>query len=812
MPQSASIMNSFIGGLKTEFTGLNFPENACTDTENCVFSIIGDVLRREGIDLEDNAVQNAIFQTGVALNTYKWTNVGGDGQTQILVAQIGTTLYFFQTSAATTAAPVSAQLLSSNINFTSYQAAGNSANLSQVECQFSDGNGYLFIYHPDCDPFYCTYNAGIITANRITVQIRDFNGYNPEPGNPPIIFRPTTLTNEHNYNLQNQGWVGNPVWTAVAVQNSVSVVNVNQLGLAVGAAAFTVATGLVGVTPGQTVTVYWNGNVQLFQVSSGNSGEYGISGYALGTVVSYAGSSILLNITSNAGSFNIPTGYNYQGNIGSQNWTIEPGAVQNTINTFKNGSGQITGIGFYPSNADIWYEYKDSSGTFNPGATFGNVSVGSGQAPQGHFILNAFNQNQTGVSNIPGITSISTVARPKCGTWFQGRVWYSGVDASQQAGGDAAYYTWTENIYFSQIVQTAADFGSCYSVNDPTDETLNELLPSDGGVIVIQGCGSIYQLFTIQNGILVFAANGVWMIRGNSGLGFTANDYSINKISNVQSISSTSFVNVNGLPMFWNEEGIYFVQPSKEEAPYGFGGLLVEPMTVGTILTYYNNIPRDSKRYVRGDYNPITYIVEWCFRSTQEAGISNRYQFDTILNLNIYNRAFYPYTISSDNVYYISDVNYITYPSGILDPTFKYFATDGSKLSFAEEKDDVTWLDWFSVDNTGVNYTSYFVSGYNIHGKALRKWNSNYINMFLRNDVPYAYTIQGLWDFTSTGNAGRWSTIQTVTNYSPNYSMNYRRHKLRGQGMSLQIKVSSVQGQPFDIMGWSMFEEVRTGP
>jgi hypothetical protein len=789
MPQSTSIMNSFIGGLKTEYTGLNFPENSCTDTANCVFSIIGEVLRREGIDLEDNAVNNPIMQAGKAFNTYKWTNVGGDGQTQVLVTQIGNTLYFYTTSSATATSPVSAQRLTSTVNIPTYQASGNTADTSLVECQFTDGNGYLFVFHPACDPFYCTYNNGVITANLITLQIRDFAGI-AETG-VAVTLRPSTLTKEHNYNLVNQGWVtGNP-WQAY--------VNVGgTFHASIDSETFPTSSGISGVSNGQIVYV--------------NVYEWAGPSYApagSGTVTGYTGTSLTVNtnyidtaiagdvfVVTNSATFSYP-------NISCSQIFIYP-VEQGFINSWFSTEGN------YPSNADIWYEFKNSSGVFDP-TTQANISVGSGQAPQGHFVMNAFNQDRGLVSGITGLTAVSTNVRPRCGTWFQGRVWYAGVDSSQQASGDAIYNTWTESIYFSQIVQTPTDFGSCYQVNDPTDETLNALLPSDGGVIVIQGCGSIYNLFTIQNGVLVFAANGIWIIRGNQGLGFTADDYSINKVANIQSISSTSLINVNGWPMFWNEEGIYAVAPGKEQAPYGFGGLNVEPITVGTILSFYNNIPRDSKRFVRGDYNPITYVVQWCYRSTQESGISNRYQFDSILNLNVFNKAFYPYTISPDNVYYVSDVIYTSYPSGTLDPTFKYFATDGINVSFAEERDDTNWVDWFSVDNTGVDYTSYFVTGYNLHGKALLKWSSNYIYVYANNLDPYAYTIQSIWDYANSGNSGRYSTIQTVTNYNPNYAASYRRHKLRGHGMSLQIKISSVTGQPFTLFGWTMADDIDGG-
>ena len=148
-----------------------------------------------------------------------------------------------------------------------------------------------------------------------------------------------------------------------------------------------------------------------------------------------------------------------------------------------------------------------------------------------------------------------------------------GLDASQAATGDENFYTWTENIYFSQIVTSINQFGYCYQANDPTDENYFNLLPDDGGVIQIQGCGAIHKLFPIQNGMLVFADNGVWFITGSQGIGFTADDYTITKISAVRVISNTSFVDVLGMPFFWNEEGIYMTQQTQN-------GIQIEPLTV----------------------------------------------------------------------------------------------------------------------------------------------------------------------------------------------------------------------------------------
>lgn len=796
MPATQSLMSSFNGGLKTEYTGLNFPENACTDMSNCVISLIGEISRREGIDFEANAVQTPYDMANVAINYYLWKNAGGDGQTQILALQVGNQIHFYLTSAATAGAPVSAQALgSAPVFIPAFQATGNTGNIAQTECQFSDGNGYLFVYHPYCDPFYCTYMSGSILANVIDLQIRDFNGIYEQ--GITVNFRPLTLTAEHQYNLSNQGWTTGAPWSGID-QTGHSIV------AAMGPMSFTIGTGLT-IPNGTLVKVgLYQYSFEYPLVTSWNNWY---DPALTGSVTSYNSGSGVITISCN---FVFPS-------IVNQSFFLSatPGQWQAILSPYAIGyiSTWFSAEGNYPSNADIWYEFKDSSGNFDPTTTEPNVSVGSGQSPQGHFIFSPFQQYRTLVSGIAGLTNVSTTNRPRTGIFWSGRVWYAGVDASQAALGDQIFQTWTENIYFSQIVESPVDFGSCYQVNDPTDETLNALLPSDGGVITIQGCGGIHKLFSLQNGLLVFATNGIWLIAGNGGLGFTADSYSINKISSVQVLTGTSFIDVLGYPMFWNEEGIYTVKTNKEASPYQFAGFEVEPLTVGTILSFYNNIPKDSKKFARGTYDPISYVVQWVYRSTQETGIQNRYQFDSALTLNVFNRAFYPYTIASNNACYVSGVQYIYYPNSLNspDPSIKYLTTvNNTNITFSEER-DTNWIDFFSYDKVGVDYDSFFTTGYNLHGKGLLKWTNNYIYMYADNGSPYAYTIQAIWDYANTGNSGRYSNLQTVTNFNPNYNKIYRRHKLRGHGMAMQINVGSVSGQPFQFFGWGMHDDVDQG-
>lgn len=781
MPQSITVAveNNFTKGLITESTGLNFPENASTDTDNCLYTLIGEVTRREGINYEVNHSLLGINKTNKAMSSYKWNNVGGDGLTQIVVQQVGASVYFYRSSTATAASPLSAQRLPTVLDLTAFVVPGGFMD-EALECQFADGNGYLFIYHPSCDPVYSSYAAdtAVITSNRITVKVRDFSGVK-ETGD--VSVRPTVLSTEHNYNILNQGWISGNGWQGSDTTSSVVV------GL--GSKSFTIAAGLP-ITLGDAVTIIYNGNP-----AAPGAPPVGTP-LMSGTVTAYSGTSLTVNVNSGSTAFFGTTMVGF---------LVNPRSVA-YIGTWHGA------VGNYPSNADVWWYFKDASGAFNPATTLANVSLSTGNAPRGHFILEAFNQQRAVVGNVTGVTPIVTTARPQTGCWFQGRVWYAGVNAQQTATGDADYYTWTENIYFSQVVNTSVDFGICYQTNDPTSENLFDLLPTDGGVIQIQGCGSVYKLFPIQNGLLVFAANGIWFITGSRGIGFSANDYTVTKISSVQSISGSTFVNVQGLPFFWNEEGIYSVSPSKD------GSLTVEPITIGTILDFYNSIPHKCKRYARGDYHPIDYIIQWVYRDTEETDVTSRYEFNRILNFNTYNKAFFPYTVTQAGYPTVNGIIYVTSPggTGAPDPVFKYItthltATSTWELTFSDEHDS-SYIDW-AVFPPGRSYTSYFVTGYKLRGQAIKKFQPQYIQVWSNVDTdPSGYKIQGIWDYSINRNSGRWSSLQSINlEGTSNFKLLHRRHKIRGSGYALQFKVTSQDGKAFDIAGWAVVDTTNQG-
>lgn len=773
----SSVESNFTKGFVTEFTGLEFPENAATDTDNCVYTLVGDVTRRLGLDFETGYNSVTANRANSAISSFVWNNAGGDGTSRLLVTQVGSILRFFNIGNATTSSGVSAQVLASTVDLNSFKI---STLDSSVECEYATGNGYLFVYHSSCQPFFCSFNGTAVTATAITVNIRDFNGV-LETGAVSVTDRPTSLTNPHLYNLINQGWTQGSPWVATSVGTSPTCVSS-------GIVSFTVASGISGVAIGDSVSI-----VIVNTYSDGFTTSIPAGTSVMGGVVSsYIGTTMNVNITSSL-----------LASLGKQMgpYRIVP-YNKGYINTWQ------AGLGNYPSNSDVWWFFKNTSNTFDPVNTINQVTVNSGNAPRGHFILDAFNQNKSTISSVSGIDSVITNTRPRTGAWFQGRVWYTGVDAAQAKTTTSDFYSWSSNIYFSQVVTGPEQFGMCHQLNDPTSETLNTLLPTDGGVITIQEAGAIYKLFPVQNGMLVFADNGVWFITGSQGIGFAANDYTITKISSVRALSSHSFVDVLGLPYFWNYEGIYQVKPQQG------GGLAVVPLTTDTILSFYEEIPVSSKKYARGDYDPINYRIQWVYRDTEASDVTGRYTFNRMLNLNTYNNAFYPYTVDT-TLASVNGIRFITFPGGVNKPfpVIKFISSypqSGSyNIQLSEEK-STAYVDWPQISG-GMNYDSYFLTGYKLHGQAQRRFQLPYIYMYSKADEATAYKIQSVWDYANSGLSGRWSSVQTIYNNKPYFGMIFRRHRLRGQGIVLQIKVTSVDGQPFDILGWSTYEVQNTG-
>lgn len=319
-------------------------------------------------------------------------------------------------------------------------------------------------------------------------------------------------------------------------------------------------------------------------------------------------------------------------------FAAETTSLKNPITFYKEVSGK------YPSNAQIWWSMQrpPELGTtappkiylevFDPGLRY-QVITGGIQAPQGHFVLNAFFRDRSavsGVSNIPVETAGGQ--RPRAIAFFAGRVWYAGTHSVE----------FSADIYFSPIIERPEQVGECYQQYDPTSEELRDLLPSDGGVVRIPELSIVYHMESYGQNLLAFADNGLWKISGSEGVGFRADDYSVTKASGVPTISNLSFVMVEGVPVWWNRSSINAIAMDPN------GQLVVKSLTDDTIKDFYDDIPEQSKFNAKGTYDPLTKTVQWVYRSTATDDIVEQFQYDRILAYDTRTNAWMPWSTAEN--------------------------------------------------------------------------------------------------------------------------------------------------------------------
>lgn len=705
------IQNNFTKGLVTDTTGLAFPEDACTDTNNCIFSVFGNVSRRSPFDFENSYSTFTKTVTSNAIVTYVWNNVAGEGDITFVVVQIGNDLYFYR---ANSDQSLSAGKHATSIALSTFYPAGITS-VATLECQFSSGNGLLFVTNSSLNSFYVTYNpdTDAFSATTITVQIRDFAGDVADPETDTS--RPTStlagLNAAHRYNLENQGW--------------------------------TTAT-----------------------------------------------------LTS---------------------WD--------------------TARADMPSNADVNWYFKSATNAFDF-TTVADRAIGNSLAPKGHFIYSIYNFNRS--ANVSGATDYSiATARLSTSTFFSGRVFYSGLNVAKE----------NSKIFFTQIIEASAQYGKCYQTNDPSSEELFDLLPADGGVIDLLEAGNILKMIPMFNNIIVFCSNGIWTISGSQGVNFSATDYSIHRLSKLPLFSNTSFVEAEGVPYWWTNEGIFTITSDPQT-----NNLKVQCISDGAIRGFIlSEILSNSKLYVRGTYDPFTKTIQWLYRSTDPVAFNDRYIFDRLLTYNLLNKSWYPWSVSNTNVHISSIINIyglsgsfvqnnivngannvvnsgnqvINFSVGTeginnINKFFVSYTSGGLDLvTWAEHREDLlTYKDWASFDAVGEEYESFFTTGYAVHGQAVRKFQTNYINVYseiLANvsdivDIPdsdfqeSSYKIQSCWDFAVTANSGKWSSSQLINVSALGFAFKTNRIKLRGHGKAFQFKITNNGTNNFNLIGWSIVE------
>lgn len=707
---AVTVENNFTRGLITELTAMNFPENAVTSADNVVFSELGSVTRRPGVDFEDDyqihplpldasGVSNGVF------SEFAWNIYQNDEGLTLLVQQFGSVLWFFDASDS-----ISSNKKGFTVDLETYRSAGVTAQeISEKFCQFTQGKGFLFVVHPLCQPIAIAYNVDTdsITVTRISVEVRDFERLDD---NLDIDERPTTLTNVHKYNLYNQGWY---------------------------------------------ITAPWR---------STSAGPVTTS--------------------------NILTGWD-------------------------------TSRADFPSNADIWWVFKDSLDTavFAPASILGggveSQNLGNTPAPSGHYIYNAWSidrTDETGITGLPSQTSGS--AKPSTIAFYAGRVFYGGIGADKYG----------DKIYFSQIIESEDQFGKCYQVNDPTSETSFDLLDTDGGVISIPSVAKIISLKVVGDALVILGTNGLYAVRGTDNGSFKATDYTVEFISSVGATSHTNVIDVDGNLMWWNFDALYAL--GKDQTGLSFSMSNASKQTIQSVI---DSVPTANKPLVKGAYNRREQVVYWLFNDTED-GV---YTYNRVLAFNVISRAFYTFTIDQTLAPRVAGIlslfgnrrvqalENVTASAGIVTtaagnvqiladtsvPQSEVFVfTTAGTISGINPGltysglTDLDHKDWETF-GVGVDAPGHFVTGYRVKGDFLKRFQSNPVMMVLGWAEGSQIVLKGLWDY-----GVRESNPQDLYPLINPTDFVIKRCKVRGKGRSLQFRFDSSGSNHFEVFGWSTFD------
>ena len=204
-------MNTFIKGLVTEAGELTFPQDASIDESNCLLERDGSRRRRLAVKLEtDNVNSTFTVNNTFVFTTGHWKNAAGVAGLDFLVVQDGTTLRFYNTSAA----PYSDKEESFSVNLGDFNFAG-SVGPGIVKIQLDTINGSLVVASEAIEPFYITYDpdANTISTIQISPRVRDFEWLGDTTTYTTNLASPGV---NREYDTANSGWSGTKGAAALA--------------------------------------------------------------------------------------------------------------------------------------------------------------------------------------------------------------------------------------------------------------------------------------------------------------------------------------------------------------------------------------------------------------------------------------------------------------------------------------------------------------------------------------------------------------------------------------------------------------------
>lgn len=806
MPNSQKAYIDFAKGLNTEASLVNFPDGFSTDEENYTLLINGARRRRLGLALETGGSNYTLgygYAAGDAVRSFDWENVAGNPSLNFIVVQVGYYLHIYQDVDI-----ISGSKSTTSIDLRTYKISGaTDSEVAQSPIDAAYGRGHLFVCHRYLSPFWVKYTSSTdtFTVTQITIEERDFEGVDDGYSNSA---QPSSAIASHTYNLQNRGWTDAQIAAFQTSQSKQpSKAMVPWLGL---------TRPLETYGTGSTQTAVYNEDgvrefspaklvAELFQDASAPQGHFIRNPFDTtatpisGPTTDYAISTWSISGTT-SGSQTITVTTSGDHGLSNGDSVQIQGTQAYYFSSFGFGGFPDFYIPLYSFDG-LYTVSSVSATTFQITVTFVDDfgSWAAQYAALGTVITSTADNPNGSVAN----------SRFKCVAFYAARVWYAGAESEKLSS----------RIYFSQVIEADAQYGKCYQVADPTDERVPDIVPSDGGVIVIPEAANILRLMPYGNSILVFASNGVWEIgAGNNGY-FTATSYSVRKITDSGAASSGSVVLADNVPMYWSLTDIYsFIRDENS------GFLIEQNVSQLTINTLFNSIPQEAKRASQAVFDDLNKKVIWLYASNAAHAA---YTYDKALVFDTRLVAFTKYGFGrSLTSGYVASI-FVT-KQGLGARKVKCVGITGSQATLTiSEFNSKAYTDFGATEPE-----CFLVTGYDtLQDPASRKY-APYIYVF-SNKTEEGYTVvgdeyspiresstklQARWDWADLSASGKWGQEQEVYRHLRLYTpanpatdtfddgvpMLVTKNRVRGTGRSLHLKFKAGAGKDSWISGWQI--------
>lgn len=826
MPDSQVFIAPFIGGLNTEVSSIQDAPLNTSDELNCTIYPEGIRGRRYGAAIERDGESFEIPEdTYPTYSGFFWKNVGKTAK-DFIVQQAGASLYFYD--AATK--PFSRNKVEASVDLTPYIV--DVANFSNYPVNYATGDGKLMVVSKYMKPLYLSYNFNEekFDIDEITLLCRDIEGLDD---GLTIDNQPTTLTDEHKYNLQNQGWTLQQIDKfhtdsgRYPANNLQWYIGKDQSGKYNTEKLLETYFGNTPAPKGHFILDYFNKDRGMAsgifkgaarQVNYSLNQNWGYSSrswhvspiYSISLVFpSSSGTSKtcsvnFTNLTTKIAKASLGT---YRGNARMTVQGLKDGAWTDVFTDIHYFSGPEIYLLTYTQNSVKYEQYKLNV-SFYGGATMSDA----GGCPTQLTVSAQLSIAEDG-SAFPVNRDLSLITDV---VYMSGKYFYLSGDT----------------VLFSQtITDENKGFDKCYQDADPTSEEISDLLPTDGGYVKFQTMGDGVALEVFNRGVIVFGRDVVHGLISPANNRFTATEYDTVELSRAGIIGAKSVVQANNMVYYWSPLGIFNIGVN-----YNTDSILTASnISQNTIQSFYNNLPKYSKEHCQASFDYVNNRIYWFY----PLDVEDLSKLNGCLVYDLTYNAFYPFKISDGgkivavfstvDSYEIQPTQYVRANGERVVAGGKYVVaqeqvtdynrfvaiqhciiTEGNRLSFGDFNSR-EFIDW---DVAG--YDSYMVSRpivlndtyLNKQAPILQTLFKRTEEIELRTRKTYlaasgAY-LRMRWGWSLNDKSNRWDLIQNT--YRPqkdflNDEYVESRIHVRGRGKSFQIEIRNDKNKDFKLAG-----------